>query len=168
MHGDGRGDEPISKSERKRRAHRLQALGTRLAELRSEQLTRLPLPPDLLDAIAEYQRIPSHEAKRRQRQYIGRLMRDLDAGPLETALASLDGETAQARHEFHQIERWRERLLDAADHEALTEFVSEHPDVDVQQLRQHIAHVQQATDEHHQRAASRALFRFLRDSSHPA
>ncbi len=160
-------DEPISKSERKRRAHRLQALGRRLAELRREELTELGLPQPLVAAIADYQRFPSHEAKRRQLQYIGRLMRDVDTEPLQTALDSLQGESAQARYEFHQLERWRERLLDEADTGALTAFVEAHPGVDVQQLRHHIQHTLDAPSEDRQRTAARALFRFLRDNAHP-
>lgn len=159
-------DEPISKSERKRRANRLQSLGKRLTELRADQLNALELPDALLTAIADYQRFPSREAKRRQLQYIGRVMRDIDIEPLQAALERLDGESAEARYELHQLERWRERLLSEPD--ALTELVAEHPGLDVQQLRHHIQQVHKARDEERQRSASRALFRFLRDAFHPA
>lgn len=158
--------EPVSKSERKRRAHRLQALGRRLTELRAEELAGLPLPERVRTAVADYQRFSAHEARRRQLQFIGRLMREVDADPLQEALDGLDGASAESRYEFHQLERWRERLLE--DPDALTTFVAEHPHVDVQQLRQRINQVHQAASEDRQRAASRALFRFLRDSAHPA
>jgi ribosome-associated protein len=158
--------EPISKSERKRRAHRLQALGRQLAGLKPEELAELPLPDALVAAVGDYQRFPSHEARRRQLQFIGRLMRDLDPEPLQTALDGLQGKSAQARYEFHQLERWRERLLAEAD--ALTAFIEAHPDVDVQQLRQRIQQVHKAATEDQQRSAYRALFRFLRDNLHPA
>ena len=158
--------EGVSKSERKRRAHRLQALGRRLAELKPEDLEALDLPDALVTAIADYQRFPSHEARRRQLQFIGRLMRNVDPEPLQTALDGLDGQSARARYEFHQLERWRERLLQ--EPEALTAFVAEHPDVDVQQLRHRIHQVQKADSEDAQRTAYRALFRFLRETAHPA
>jgi ribosome-associated protein len=159
-------EEPISKSERKRRAHRLQALGRQLTGLKAEDLAELDLPDKLLHAILEFQRFPSHEARRRQLQFIGRLMRDLDIEPLQQALDAMHGHSAQAQYEFHQLERWRDRLL--AEPDALTEFMNEHPHTDVQQLRHRIAQVHRAASEEQQRGAYRALFRFLRDSVHPA
>ncbi|HEX7035762.1 MAG TPA: ribosome biogenesis factor YjgA [Pseudomonadales bacterium] len=159
-------DEPISKSERKRRANRLQSLGQRLAEMRPEELAALELPDALIAAIVDYQRFPSREAKRRQLQYIGRVMRDIDIEPLQAALERLDGDSAEERYAFHQLERWRERLL--TEPEALTELIREHPELDVQQLRHHIQQVHKARDEERQRSASRALFRLLRDGIHPA
>jgi ribosome-associated protein len=158
--------EPVSKSERKRRAHRLQALGRRLTELKADELAGLMLPEALVAAITDYQRFPSHEARRRQLQFIGRVMRDLDPEPLQAALDSLDGQSAGSRYEFHRLERWRERLIEEPD--ALTVFVAEHPEVDVQQLRHHIQQVHKARGEDQQRIAYRALFRFLRNGLHPA
>lgn len=158
--------EPISKSERKRRAHRLQALGRRLTELRPHDLETLDLPDVLVGAIADYQRFASHEARRRQLQFIGRLMREMDTGSLQSALDGLEGQSAQARYEFHQLEAWRERLLEDSD--ALTDFIAAHPDVDVQQLRHRIDQVHRATSEDRRRTAYRALFRFLRENVHPA
>jgi ribosome-associated protein len=168
---NGDGSEPdapevVSKSERKRQAHRTQALGQRLTELKPAHLRELELPDRLLSSILDYQRFPSHEARRRQLQFIGRLMRDLDVAPIVEALDRLQGQSAQAQYEFHQLESWRERLL--ADAESLTAFIAEHPQVDAQQLRHRIAQVHKARDEHQQRAASRALFRYLRESVHPA
>jgi len=160
------GDEPISKSERKRRAHRLQALGRRLTELTAHQLDALELPEALRTAINDHQRFPSHEAKRRQLQFIGRVMRDMDPEPLQEAMDALDGESAQARYEFHQLERWRDRLIE--EPEALTEFMAEYPQANTQQLRHHISQVRKAASEDAQRTAYRALFRFLREEIHPA
>lgn len=159
-------DEPISKSERKRRAHRLQALGRRLAEHKLEEVAELGLPDALLSAIADYQRFPSHGAKRRQLQFIGRIMRDMDPDALQEALDRLQGESAASRYEFHQLERWRERLLEEPD--ALTAFMAEHPDVNAQQLRHRVAQVHAAATDEQRRTAYRALFRFLREELHQA
>jgi ribosome-associated protein len=164
--GDDDAGLSVSKSERKRQAHRLQALGRRLTELKPADLDALGLQDELRRAIGDYQRFPSYEARRRQLQFIGRLMRDVDSEPLLQALDTLHGQSAQARFEFHQLERWRERLLD--EPQALTEFLDTHPQVDAQQLRQHIADVHKSADEERQRTAARALFRFLRDANHPA
>jgi ribosome-associated protein len=83
------GSERPSRSARKRRAQALQKLGVRLTGLRQAQLQRLPLPPDLLDAVMEAQRLRSRPAIARQHQFIGRLMRDLDPEPIERALAQV-------------------------------------------------------------------------------
>lgn len=162
---DADADAPISKSERKRDAHRLQTLGRRLTELKPADLNAMPIDDRLRQAIADYQRFPSHGAQRRQLQFIGRLMRDVDPEPLQAALETLEGHSAEARYELHMTERWRERLL--TEPEALTEFLDAHPEADAQLLRQRIADVHKAGDESRQRAASRALFRFLRDAAHP-
>ena len=153
-------DIPLSKSEQKRRALRLQALGRQLTELKPTQLSELTLPDQLASAIADFQRFPSREARRRQLQFIGRLMRGLDPEPIESALESIRGQSAEARYEHHQIERWRERLLE--DQEALTEFLIEFPDTNRQDIRHQLQVVHKAKTEPQRRAASRALFRFLK------
>ncbi len=153
-------DVPLSKSEQKRRALRLQALGRQLTELKPTQLSELTLPDQLTSAIADYQRFPSREARRRQLQFIGRLMRGLNPEPIESALESIRGQSAKARYEHHQIERWRERLLE--DQEALTEFLTEFPETNRQDIRHQLQVVHKAKTEPQRRAASRALFRFLK------
>ncbi len=169
-HSHGHGHEPgaderVSKSERKRQAHRLQSLGQELAGLKPADLDELPLSDVLRAAIADYQRFPSNEARRRQLQFIGRLMRDENVAPLESALETLKGRSAEAHYEFHLLERWRERLL--AEPDALTEFLDEHPEADTQQLRHKIQQVHRAKNDDQQKTAYRALFRFLRDTVHP-
>ncbi len=159
-------EAPISKSERKRRAHRLQRLGRQLTELKPADLSSLGIPDELRIAVLDYQRFPSHEARRRQLQFIGRLMRDLDPGPLQQALDTLHGQSAEARFEFHQAERWRERLID--DPDALTEFLENYPGTEVQPLRQRITQVRNAASEKQRKTAYRSLFRFLREVIHPA
>jgi ribosome-associated protein len=158
-------DEQISKSERKRRAEQRQTLGRELTELKAHDLGQLPIPDDLRRAIDDYQRFPSHGARRRQLQLIGRMMRSLELEPLLLALDTLRGQSAGARYAFHQVESWRERLLDEPD--ALTAFMSEHPETDVQQLRHHVQQVKSAKNAERERTAYRNLFRFLRDAVHP-
>jgi ribosome-associated protein len=158
-------EEPeVSKSGRKREALRLQALGRELTALRPQQLEALELPDALLAALLDYQRFPSHGARRRQLQFIGRLMRELDASAIEDALADLRGESAGARYAFHQVEQWRERLL--AEPETLTDFLDAFPDADRQRVRLALQRVTKAPDESRQRTAARALFRVLRDAMH--
>ena len=152
----------ISKTERKRRATRLQQLGRSLTELNAVQLATVPASQALQAAIKEYQRFPSNEAKRRQLQFIGKLIRDEDTEGIELALARLDGTSAAAQYEFHQLELWRDRLLEEPT--SLTEYLHEHPWIDRQALRHHIQRVHRAKGEQQRRANARALFRFLRET----
>lgn len=152
--------EELSRSARKREAERLQTLGTRLAELSEDQRASIPLSPDLASAVADYRRFPSHGARRRQAQFIGRLMRGEDVEAINEALERIDGESARARFEHHQSERWRDRLL--AEDEALTEFLNIYPHADRQALR---ALIRSARKHEGDRTHARALFRFLREAS---
>lgn len=151
-----------SKTQRKREAERLQKIGRRMAELNHDQLAVLNLPARLLAAIADFQRFPSREAKRRQLQYVGKIMRNVDIDAIEEHLAGLDGESAQARYQFHQLEQWRDELI--TDPQALTRFISACPDVDIQQLRQLIKKVSSTRQSEQRKINARTLFRFLRDN----
>jgi ribosome-associated protein len=122
-----------SKTQRKQAMHDLQALGARLAELKEAQLASIGLDERLLEAIREARRIRSHEARRRQLQFVGKLMREVDAEPIRAWFAALDGASAAATAAHHRVERWRERLL--GDDAALTEFARECPGADLQPLR---------------------------------
>jgi ribosome-associated protein len=126
-------ETPPSKTRRKQEVHALQALGEALVALRAEQLARIELPERLRDAVMEARRISGFEARRRQLQYIGKLMRSVEAGPIR---AALDAAQAPARAEVaaHQrAEAWRERLL--ADPDAVNDLLAEYPAAEIRQLR---------------------------------
>lgn len=125
--------EAPSKSQRKRDMHALQALGAELVELRRDQLQRIDLPDELREAIEFAHRVTSHEGRRRHMQYLGKLMRQVDADVIRAAIDNATGESRAAVALMHQAERWRDRLLE--DDAALTEFVAAHPAADVQCLR---------------------------------
>ena len=114
--------ERPSKTQRKKHMHELQELGERLVELSAEQLVHLALPDDLRDALLEARRIPGRESRRRHMQYIGRLMRGVDAAPIRDRLEILDGRSHEQVARQHAVERWRERLL--AEDGALQEFAA--------------------------------------------
>ena len=160
------GEARLSKTERKRRATQMQQLGRSLTELNAAQLATMPASQVLHNAIRDYQRFPSNEAKRRQLQFIGKLVRDEDTESIELALARINGTSALAQYEFHQIERWRDRLIE--EPASLTEYLHEHPTMDRQALRHHIQHVHRAKDDQQRRASARALFRFLREAHQSA
>src|SRR5256885_11371570 len=103
--------------------HELQALGVALVGLPETQLRSMALADDLLEAVLEAKRIKSHEARRRQMQYIGRLMRDIDPGAIRSRLGEIEGSSAQASAAHRRLETLRERLL--SDDAALTDFRSE-------------------------------------------
>lgn len=155
--------EPQSKTARKREASHAQDLGKKLAALKQEQLEQFDLPDKLSSAIADYQRFPSRGAQRRQLQFIGRLMRDLDLAAIENRLADLEGQSAAARYQFAQLEQWRDRLIEETD--ALTSFIEAYPQVDRQQLRQLVKKVRAAADEEQRKGPARQLFRFIRDTA---
>jgi ribosome-associated protein len=135
-HQGGRDDTRPSKSQLKREMTALQALGAEIVDLPKDALKRMPLPEDLADAIREARRITDHEGKRRQLQYVGRLMRGLpatDVAALRNALDTYNGTNKAETARLHWIERTRAQLL--ASDEALTEFLRAHPGADVQQGR---------------------------------
>jgi len=127
-----------SKSERKRASHLLQTLGDEVAALPASRLNALELPENLREAIRELHRTRSHEGRRRQVQFIGKLMRQVDPAPLQEAVAQFKLGGAQDALALHQAERWREELL--ADDGAVTRWMAEQPGTDTQQLRALIRH----------------------------
>ena len=98
-------DEIVSKTKRKQEMHELQALGAALVELPESRLDFLD--DDLRNAVLEAQRISSHEARRRQMQYIGRLMREVDPGPIRARLDQLTGSSTQASAQHKRLEALR-------------------------------------------------------------
>lgn len=157
-------DERPSKSERKRRSEDLQALGEALIDLPQAELDALDLPETLRDAVMLARRITAHGGLYRQKQYIGKLMRKIDAEPIRAALeAKKQRERAKAL-EFRRIEHWRDRLLreGASAFDALRAEVVQ--PIDEEALG---ALLERARRERAQNAAPRAareLFRMLRDA----
>jgi ribosome-associated protein len=125
--GEGERGRP-SKTRLKREMDALQELGETLVALDAARLATLDLPERLVDAIALARGITKHEARRRQMQYVGRLMRDVDPGPIRAALERFAAVPREEKARFALLERWRERLLDDAG--ALDAFVAEHPAAD--------------------------------------
>lgn len=124
---------PPSKTKIKQQMHELQDLGERLTELSMEKLRELDLPERLLDAIKELKKINKFGAQRRQLQYIGRLMREVEPEPIVARLDAWNGVSATHVAWLHRLEQWRDRLLDQPD--ALGELLAAHPQADGQRLR---------------------------------
>ena len=150
-----------SKSQRKREMHALQDMGEQLVELSAERLAQMALPDELRDAVREAQRITKHGGRRRQMQYIGRLMRSIDAEPIREALAAIEGRSAVETARQHRLERLRLRLLE--DETVLTEIARTHPHADLQHLRQLRRNALKEQEQTKPPRAFRELFRALRD-----
>jgi ribosome-associated protein len=127
-------DDFISKTQRKREMHELQDLGKALVKLSREQLARIDMPESLRDAVMECRRFTKHEAIRRQMQYIGRIMRDIDSSPIAAQLAELEAPSKRQTALFHVAEQWRADFLD--DPAAIARFVAQYPEADVNRLRE--------------------------------
>ena len=155
-------DDRPSKSERKRAAHAAQDLGETLIGLRDADLVALDLPERLVDAIREARRIPSRGGGARQRQYIGKLMREVDPEPIRAALAARSAQDARETERFKRVESWRERLiLEGAA--ALAELARWRPDIDAGEWARRVSAAQsERARSGGGGAASRELFRALR------
>ena len=141
--------------------HELQALGVRLVELNSEQLAAIELPEGLREAVERAKRITKHEARRRQLQYIGRLMRGIDPEPIREKLKVWDGLSVEHTARLHLIEGWREQLLE--NDGALGALAKAHAGIDTQRLRALVRSAREERDAGRPLRRYRELFRVLRD-----
>jgi ribosome-associated protein len=160
---DDRTLERPSKTRLKQQMLELQQLGHALSELPDDRLRSLALPETLLDAIVEFKRTRSHEGRRRQLQYVGKLMRGVDPEPLRAAVDAFAlGSAVDALH-LHEAERWRVELV--RDDDAITRWAQAFPDSDVQRLRALVRAARRdeaaATGQRHGRGW-RELFQFVK------
>lgn len=160
------GEEPDSapsKSALKRQMLALQALGESLLALNDKQLARIPIDDErLLQALRETRQIRSNSARRRHLQFIGKLMRDIDAEPIERALQAMHQARRQETDAFHELEQLRDDML-AAGPAGVELALARWPEADRQQLRQLALQHQRELQRNKPPAASRKLFRYLRE-----
>jgi len=149
-----------SKSQRKRESTALQDLGAELVALSKERLAKIDMPERLRDALLEAQRITKHEARRRQMQYIGKIMRDVDAAPLRAAMDEINSVSKAATIRQHQLERLRTRLME--DEAVFSEVARDYPRADMQHLRQLRRNALKEAQQGKPPRAYRELFRELR------
>jgi ribosome-associated protein len=158
-------DLPPSKTKLKAEADAQQALGVRLSELPKDKLLKLNLREDVLEAVLETKKITANGAIRRHRQYLGRLMREIDTAPITEQLARWEGKHTAENAYFHGLERWRDRLINDAN--VLSEFMALHPGTDSQQLRTLIRNAQKEQAAAKPPKSSREIFRILREITSP-
>jgi ribosome-associated protein len=160
---DGEFYDRPSKTQLKKDSHELQALGEALVALPDNRIVDLPIAERLRDAVAEYKRTRSFEGKRRQMQYIGKLMRKDDVAPIREAVAAMQLGRAKDSLALHEAERWRVELL--ASDDALTRWTTDHPASDLQQLRSLIRAARKdaaVAPEQRSGRAYRELFQFIK------
>jgi ribosome-associated protein len=161
QHEDDLEELPPSKTKIKKQMLDLQDLGAQLTLLANDKLREMDLPEKLLEALTAYKPMTKHGAQKRQLQYIGRLMRELDSAPI---IAKLDAWNGTSRHHtawLHQVEQWRDRLLQEGD--ALTELLAAYPQADAQHLRTLIRNAQKEKELLKPPKSYREIFQILRD-----
>ncbi len=154
-----------SKTKAKEEVEALQDLGKRLVGVGNDRLKKLDIPESLLDAVLEAKRITSHGALRRQMQYIGKLMRDVDTDPIQEMLDELDGISNKANARFHALEKLRDRVIE--DEAVITTLKNDHPDLDVSALRTLRRNAIKEQTEQKPPKAYRAIFQLLKNLETP-
>lgn len=160
---DENGYSRPSKSHLKREMTALQELGEELAELSKDGLRKVPMPEKLDEAIREARRITSHEGRRRQIQYVGKVMRSLhetEVAAIRHALDVMKGASAAETAKMHAVERWREQLL--TSDEVLTEFIRRYPQADPQEGRMLIRNTRRETEQKKPPRYFRELFQWIK------
>jgi ribosome-associated protein len=155
-------DLPPSKSQVKRDCDALQKLGEELLELKQSELDAMDLPEALNDALRTARKIQSRGGLKRQRQYIGKVMRQIDNEAVKKQVEQVRHKHDTNTVQFRKTEQWRDRLL-VDDKNALNEIIEAHPDIDRQHINQLIRQAKRELQEEKPPTSSRKLFKYLRD-----
>ena len=161
---DNNEDDLVSKSQLKRDSHALQNMGSQLVEMPLGQLAKFNLPDNLKDAIAEARRLKNREGKRRQLQYIGKLMRTADISFIEETLERMDHQSQTYRQHFMQLETLRDRLITQGN-PVIEELMEKYPTADRQQLRNLQRQAAREVELKKAPTASKKIFAYLRQLS---
>ena len=153
---------PPSKSQEKRDCDALKKLGDELVTLKQEELDAMNLPESLVDALLTAKKIQSGSGIKRQRQYIGKIMRHIDSEEVKKHLDHIKHKHDTNTAEFRKIEQWRDRLL-SDDKTALSEIIEIHPETDRQHINQLIRQAKRELQQEKPPASARKLFKYLRE-----
>jgi len=155
-------DMPPSKSQVKRDCDSLQKLGEDLINLKASELDEIHLPEELDSAIKEARRLKSRSGLKRQRQYIGKIMRSIDSEEISRQYNKIKHRHDTNTASFKKTEYWRDKLL-SEGHDAVTEVINAYPNIDRQHINQLVRQAQQDLKHEKPPAAARKLFRYLRE-----
>lgn len=155
---------PPSKTQLKKQMLELQELGKKVAELSDKQREKIPLNEHLIEAIETYRRIKSNEGKRRQMQYIGKLMRSIDISPISDALAEIDNGQQKITKKFYELEMLRDAFITQGD-DMLPELVERFPNLNRQHLRQLLREAKKEIAANKAPTNQRKIFKYFRELS---
>lgn len=151
----------VSKTEMKNDMIELQKLGEELVELKPSQLKKIPMSEDLIDAVKDAQRF-NMEARRRQLQFIGKMMRTIDPEPIQAALDKLRNKHSQNTAVLHKLEQLRDRIVEQGD-SAIEDALELYPEMDRQRLRQLTRQANKEKANNKPPKASREIFQILKE-----
>jgi ribosome-associated protein len=152
----------ISKSQRKREAHELKSLAVKLIGLSAARLAKVPLDEQIREAVDDARLIRSNVARKRQLQYVAKLLRRIDASEIIETIESFNNQSRQQTAGLHRCETWRDFLLESGD-TALGQLIEQRDDIDIQAVRQLQRNAQREMKAGKPPASARALFRLLRE-----
>ncbi len=156
----------VSKTEMKNDMNDLQKLGEELVELKPSQLEKVPMPEDLFDAIKDAQRF-NKEARRRQLQFIGKLMRTIDPEPIQAALDKIRNKHSQNTAVLHKLEQLRDRIVEQGD-DAINDALELYPEIDRQRMRTLARQAKKEKGGNKPPKASREIFQILKEHNDEA
>lgn len=154
--------EYISKSQMKKEVNDITRLGIELTELADSQIKNIEMSDTLFNAIMEYKRISKHSALKRQRLYIGKLIRKEDWESIQEHLRKLKEPLEQHNARFKAMENWRDRMIAEGD-KAVNDFIGEYHEGDRQKLRQMAKNAMKEKDAEKTPAHARKLFKYIRE-----
>jgi len=155
--------ERPNKSKQKREVQALLDLVKKLVDMRDEQWVEFALPEAVVDALLDLREMRQHGARKRQVKLVAKLLRGVDVSLALEAVDNKNLKHAEANLAFHQVEQWRDRLL-LGNQDDLTEFLRQHPDVEVQHLRHLVRNAKSEQKQGKSPKSMRLLFKSIRDA----
>ena len=154
--------EFVSKTELKKDSKKIQAFGKKISELSFDEINSFNFTDSIFNAIKEYKLIKSNAAKKRQVQYLGKLLREIDLTSAYLQMEQLKNGSQLEIRNSHMVEAWRDRLIQ--DKEALTELINYFPDIDIQKIRQLVQNAIKEKNEKKSPKYYRLIFKYLKEN----
>ncbi len=151
-----------SKSQLKRDSQHMIDIGEEILELSREDMQSLQLPDEINEAVSSALKIKSRSGLKRQRLYIGKLLRSMDSEDIETQLKKIQHRHDTNTAHFKRLEKWRDSLIDN-DKTTLDQVISHYPEIDRQHINQLVRAAHREKQQDKPPAASRKLFKYLRE-----
>ncbi len=160
-------DLPPSKTQLKRESEALQKVGEQLIALKQQDLDNMQLPEKLIEAVTVARKLNARSGLKRQKQYIGKIMREIDSEAVIKQLQHIQHRHDASNAAFKKTERWRDRLISENSHQALTELLNQYPEMDRQHLNQLMRQAKKEAANDKAPVAARKLFKYVREFVDP-